>query len=278
MEIIKQMKDAIRYMEDNLLDNITFNDVAEHIYMSSFNFHRTFKIFTNITPNEYIRNRRLSKAAEEIMTTKNILDLAMKYQYDTLEGFSKAFKRFHGVTPSVAKDGNVQLTVYHPLQINISFEGGKGMNYKVVTQEPFTLLTKTKKFQIDAEVNLIPSFWDEQIKLGLLDTLKKHAIEGGIYGACHQEDAKSKEFDYGIGMKVNPGTVVEGLEEVLIDNPIWAVFECNSVDHIGETWDYILKQFLVNSDYERVETLDYEFYPEGREDIFCELYIPVRRK
>lgn len=278
MEIVKQIQKALKYMEENLLEDITFNDVANHIFMSPYNFHRTFKVFTEVTPKEYLRNRRLSEAGEEILHYDHtILELALKYQYDSLEGFSKAFKRFHGITPSIAKDGNVPIEVYHPLTVNITFEGGKGMNYKIVTLEPFTLLAKSKTFKIDAETNLIPSFWDEQIKQGLLKELKEYAIEDGVYGACHQENSESMDFEYGIGMKVAPNTVVEHLDTVVINNPLWAVFECRSVDHIGETWEFILKQFLVNSDYQRVETLDYELYTD-KEEVFCELYIPVVRK
>ena len=279
MEIIRQMKQAIKFMEENLLNDITFSDVADHIYMSSFNFHRTFKIFTGITPKEYVRNRRLSLAAEEIThSTSTILDIALKYQYDTLEGFSKAFYRFHQVKPSAVKKGNVSIKTYHPLKINITFEGGKGMEYKVITQEPFTLLGKTRNFKINAETNLIPSFWDEQIKEGLLTKLHDYASQPGIYGACYQVDENNDTFEYGIGVRVTKGLEVNDLKTIVIDNPIWAVFECNSVDHIGETWDYIMKEFLVNSDYDRVETLDYEFYPDDRDDIFCELYIPVKRR
>lgn len=278
MEVVKQMQNAIRFIEKNLLEDITFNDVANHVYMSAFNFHRTFKIFTNITPNEYIRNRRLSEAGEEILFFEGtLLDLSLKYRYESFEGFNKAFKRFHGVTPNIAKKGSVTLTIYHPLTIHISFEGGKGMDYKIITLEPFTLLGKTRQFDIDAEVNLIPSFWDDEIKKGLLKELSVYAVDGAVYGACHQENKDATTFNYSISVKVDNDIEVSGLDKVLINNPLWAVFECHSVDHIGKTWDYILKQFLVNSDYERVEILDFEYYTDAK-DNFCDLYIPVKRK
>ncbi len=278
MEIVKQMKDAIQYIEENLLEDITYVDVANHVFLSPFHFHRTFKVFTNITPGGYIRNRRLSNAGEEIKDfSGTLLDLALKYQYDTLEGFSKAFKKFHGSTPSDAKAGEVDLSPYHPLAIDISFKGGQGMKYKIVELEPFKLIGKSRDFEVNAEVNLIPSFWDEEIKNGLLKRLDELSSVPGIYGYCHQEDLGLNTFSYGIAMKTDSDTEQDGLEYTEITHPLWAVFECHSADHIGETWEYILKQFLVNTDYKRVEELDFEFYPHGREDIFCELYIPVER-
>ncbi|PAT01040.1 hypothetical protein CI105_08475 [Candidatus Izimaplasma bacterium ZiA1] len=278
MEIIKQLTKAINYMEENLLESITYHDAADHVYMSSFHFHRTFKILTGFTPNEYIRNRRLSKAGEEItLCDLSILDLAMKYQYDSLEGFSKAFTRFHKISPLKAKQGDVKLKTFHPLKINISFEGGKSMDYKVVSLEPFYLLAKNKKFVFDTEINLIPGFWDEQIKDGLFEKLANYSTEPGIYGACHQVDKTSNKFDYGIGVKVDKKLNVEGLDVWEVNNPLWAVFECKSAEHIGKVWEVILKEFFVNSNYERVEDLDFELYDDKNPNIFCELYVPIRK-
>ncbi len=276
MEIIRQIKNSIKYMEEHLREDIQLSDIASHVYMSSFNFHRTFKILTGVTPTEYIRNRRLSNAGEDLLNTStSVLDLAMKYCYDSLEGFSKAFSRFHGASPSQVRKEHAKIKTYHPLKINISFEGGEGMDYKVVALEPFTLLGKGREFRIDSEENMIPAFWKEETRDGLLEELKKHSIETGVYGACFQEDQKSKTFKYSISMKVKRGTSVKNLESINIDNPLWAVFECENVNHIEEVWNYILKEFLVNTDYERVEVLDFELY--SRTDIFCELYIPIRK-
>jgi AraC family transcriptional regulator len=278
MEIVQRIMKAIHFMDHNLLNDITYHDVADNVYMSSFHFHRTFKILTGITPNEYIRNRRLSLAGEELtLSDKSVLDIAMKYQYDSLEGFSKAFRRFHNVTPIKVKQGKVMLKTFHPLKINISFEGGKSMDYKVMSLEPFTVLAKTREFEIDAEINLIPSFWDEQIELGLVKQLSKVAIEPGLYGICQQIEPRKDTFNYGIGVKVSNDANIEGLNVWKIDNPLWAVFECENTKHIGEVWKVILEEFFINSIYERVEELDFELYLEDRPDIFCQLYIPIRK-
>ena len=279
MEIVKQIMESIHYIENHLLEDITYQDVAKHIYMSSFEYHRTFKILTGMTPNEYIRNRRLSKAGEDLsLSLLSVTDVAFKYQYDSLEGFSKAFSRFHEVSPLKVKQGDVSLKTFHPLKLSISFQGGESMNYKIVTLDPFYLLGKKRTFEIESEVNLIPSFWDEQCQNGLFEKLSKQGTTPGMfYGACMQVDPASNSFEYVISMKVEKPQQAEDLDLVKVDHPLWVVFECLSAEHIGEVWKSIIEEFFVHSEYQREETLDFELYHENRKDIFCELYIPIKK-
>ena len=98
MEWISSMQQAISYIEEHLLDEINYEDVAKHVHTSSYEFHRAFSFLTGMTASCYIRNRRLSLAAREIVETEaKITDIALKYGYDTSESFTKAFTRFHGI-------------------------------------------------------------------------------------------------------------------------------------------------------------------------------------
>lgn len=104
MEWIQSMQKAINYIEDNLLDDINLEQVAKSVYSSNANFQRIFSIVTGITIGDYIRYRRLSLAGRELTTSEDkIINIALKYRYETAESFTKAFIRFHGVTPSAAK-------------------------------------------------------------------------------------------------------------------------------------------------------------------------------
>ena len=115
-------------MEEHLLEEINYEDVAKHVHTSSYEFHRAFSFLTGITANAYIRNRRLSLAGREITDTDSkITDIALKYGYDTPESFTKAFTRFHGVAPSVAREGNAKLVLFNPLVIKLTVDGGKTM-------------------------------------------------------------------------------------------------------------------------------------------------------
>ena len=101
---IQVIQQAICYMEEHILENINYEDVAKNIHMSNYNFHRTFSFITGMTANEYIRKRRLTLAACELQTTDiSVIDAAYKYGYESPESFSKAFSHFHGSTPKQAK-------------------------------------------------------------------------------------------------------------------------------------------------------------------------------
>ena len=108
MNYINELQKAIDYIEDNLDKNINFEIVAKEVGMSAFYFHRIFSVVVGISPTTYIRNRRLTLAVQEISkNNENILDIALKYGFESHEAFSRAFKNFHEIVPKMAKtDGN----------------------------------------------------------------------------------------------------------------------------------------------------------------------------
>lgn len=107
MEWVKTINNAIAYMENHLTEDITLSDIAESVYISAFHFQRAFSMMTGITPTEYLRNRRLSQAGTELANgDKRVIDVAMKYGYDSPESFTKAFSRFHGFSPMQVRKGS----------------------------------------------------------------------------------------------------------------------------------------------------------------------------
>ena len=134
MNWIESLTKAIHYIENNLTNEINVNDVADNVYASNDHFQRIFNLLTGITIGDYIRNRRLSLAGQDLIYADNkIIDVAMKYQYDTQESFSKAFTRFHGITPSGARKQSHRLKYFRPLTINIIIQGGFDMsNYREI--------------------------------------------------------------------------------------------------------------------------------------------------
>ncbi len=138
MDWIQSLSIAINYIENNLTNEISVDDVADHVYASSANFQRIFNLVTGMTVGEYIRNRRLTLAGKELLQGKHrIIDVAMRYQYDTQESFSKAFSRFHGVAPSSVWKRRVELKVFRPLTINLTIQGGFDMSRTLINHIPF---------------------------------------------------------------------------------------------------------------------------------------------
>ena len=137
MNWIQSMQNAISYIEKNILDDLSVDKIAENVYSSSANFQRTFSIITGMTIGDYIRNRRLTLAGQELYKTKGkAVDIAIKYGYETAESFTKAFFRFHGVTPSIAKKSNEHIKYFAPLSIDIYIRGGFNMERKIIPNIP----------------------------------------------------------------------------------------------------------------------------------------------
>lgn len=105
MERLQQLNRAIEWMEARLFEKIDAEDVAKAVFLSPYHFQRVFGAVCGVTVGEYLRGRRLTKAGEELHAGAKVLDVALKYGYDSSESFSRAFFRFHGIKPSQAKKG-----------------------------------------------------------------------------------------------------------------------------------------------------------------------------
>ncbi len=219
MEWIKSLDQAINYMEDHLFDELTNREIADHLYISSYHFQRAFSLLTGMTVGEYIRNRRLSLAGQElILSDVKIIDIALKYGYETPESFTKAFIRFHGVTPSKAKIAGSDLKSFNRLLIKIRLEGGNIMDYKMVRKEAFTVCAKTKIFTAENREKGIPEFWSEYFASG------SHKQVSGELGICEQEKTGTGEFRYGIGCTNDTyGDIPADFEWLKIPAYTWAV-------------------------------------------------------
>ena len=148
MDWIKGMQKAIDYIEANLTEEINYEDVAAESFSSSYHFQRMFSILCGYTLGEYIRMRRLSLAGKELAGGKEkVIDVALKYGYDSPDSFAKAFYKFHGITPSQARADGSLLKSFSRLSIRISLEGGTIMNYRIETKPQITLLGYKRRFE-----------------------------------------------------------------------------------------------------------------------------------
>ena len=292
---IQLIQQAICYMEEHIYENINYIDVADSIHMSGYNFHRMFSFITGMTANEYIRNRRLTLAAQELQATGiSVIEAAYKYGYETPESFSKAFSRFHGSTPKQAKQKGTSLHLFNPLVIKIKMEGGNIMDYRMEHTEcqKFIALVKAFSNEIinDGNDNSIPSFWTECYEKDLIVPLKLLRPEGkrDIYGLCSPVKENETHFNYGIGIIIDENTNTTELNKFLNNGySIWetnpadyAVFRCIGSDGecIGETWDKFFKEFIPQTGYIQTDDTDFEIYFEnGESGLFCELWVPVKK-
>lgn len=145
MDWIQGIQRAIDYVEENMTEEIDFNEVAKQAYASSFHFQRVFGIVCGFSLGDYIRMRRLSLAGEELSRgNAKIIDIALKYGYDTPESFTRAFTRFHGITPSEARHGGA-IKIFTPLSVKLIFTGGNKMDYRIEKRDAFQVVCKRER-------------------------------------------------------------------------------------------------------------------------------------
>lgn len=279
MDWVRSLNYAIDYIEEHLSENIVCDDIAQSAFYSSFHFQRTFSLLTGMTVSEYVRNRRLSLAAQELLNyDSKVIDVALKYGYDTPESFTKAFRRFHGVMPSQAKKHGTELKAFNRLTLKIVLEGGSVMDYKIEKKDSFRVVTKTRKFTEENRIKSIPMFWSEYCADGL------HQKVCGMLGICLPGEPGCKEFEYGIGCEEKyVKQIPEGFITLDIPSYTWAVFKCVGVmpDSIQNMWRRIYSEWLPQSKYELIPGYDIELYTEGdikSEDYISEIWIPVIEK
>ena len=126
MDWIDIIQQSIDYIEDNIHKELNSEILSSKFYVSSYSFQRIFAILCSCTVGEYIRNRRLTLAGYDILCTNdNIMDISVKYGYETNESFTRAFSRFHGVTPSVARKNKLSLNTFSRIIVKSNLSGGK---------------------------------------------------------------------------------------------------------------------------------------------------------
>ena len=217
---IDGIRASMDYIEANLTEDLQIDGIAAVAGLSPFYYQRIFGALCGMTVGEYIRSRRMSLAAQDLARTEEkIIGIALKYGYDSPDSFTRAFQRFHGISPSDAREPGAALRSFAPLHIKISLEGGSMLDYSIVEKAPFTIVGVKRPFNSDTSYQEIPKFWDEWLAQGESRPVM------GMFGVC--VDAGGKDFDYWIADIYLPWKdVPEGCETKLIPGSLWAQFPC----------------------------------------------------
>lgn len=279
MEWIEAINRTLSYIEDHLEDDLSMPVLARQSAYSPFYLQRTFAMMTDMTLAEYVRQRRLSMAGQALQATDaKVIDVALRFGYETPEAFQKAFRRFHGVTPAAAKKSRVQLRYLNPLHIKISLTGGRIMDYSVESIGKLYVMGREKRFPYDSAFGLIPAYWDEYYQQGWNKQVP------GYIGACFDE-CGSSDFGYLIGSFCDESEQPpEGFVRHEIGPQLWAKFKAHGP--IPGALQSLNRQIFTewlpgNPEYEHAAPLNLEIYTEGdmsAADYESEIWIPVRRK
>jgi Uncharacterized protein conserved in bacteria len=273
-------------MEKHLLHDCMVEEIAENVNISPFYFQQGFKIMTGYSIGEYLRNRRLYLAAlDVIQNEEKIIDLAYKYGYDTPESFTKAFTRFHGVSPMQIKAQTYRIKTFLPLRISISIEGGNIMDFRIEKTDAFLIIGLERIFQYDSSFHEIPKFWQEFYGKYIKNCdheLEKCCID--MYGVSIEEEMNGKDFRYLIAGKYHNETIPEGFKVVEIPALTFAKFRCIGPmpGALQAVITRVFHEWLPgNEEYEIAAGYNIEMYFRGdinASDYISEIWIPVKKK
>ena len=285
MEWLDRMNLAIGYIEDNLADEIDPGQAAKIACCSVFHFQRMFSYMANVSLAEYIRRRRMTLAAFELQNSDiKIIDLALKYGYESPTSFTRAFHTVHGIAPSCAREKGVNLVAQPRMTFFISIKGDVQMNYKIEEKGAFRVVGAKEHMELALEESFVrvPQFWGETIQSGMFSDICKLSNQEpfGVLGisTC----MNGKDFDYYIACATDKPTP-HNMHEYRVPAATWAIFECTGPmpTAIQELQKRIITEWLPTSGYEYADAPDIEVYPAGdttSPGYKCEVWLPIVKK
>jgi AraC family transcriptional regulator len=286
---MKQLNLALRYIDDNLASDINFDEVARLACCSEYHFRRMFSFLAGMPLSEYIRHRRLSLAAMELRNGDvKIIDLAMKYGYESPDSFSRAFQRLHGVTPTQARNKEVALKAVPPMTFRLSIQGAEDMEYRIVQKDAFYFVGIKKRVSLQYEgVNPeIAAMWDSLTPDGIkaLKALSNVEPTGLLSASLNFTEGRAEGtyLDQYIGVATTEANS-DRWEVLAVPASTWAVFTARGKfpDTLQNVWGRIFSEWFPMSGYEISEGPEL-LWNEGKDtsspDYHSEIWIPVIAK
>lgn len=282
MDWLDRMNNAMEYIETNLADHISYDQIAQIACCSTYHFQRMFPFITGVSLSEYIRRRRLTLAAFELQTTDaKVIDVAMKYGYDSPEAFSRAFKNLHGIIPISARDKGASLKAYPRMSFHISIKGDVEMNYRIEQRGPFEMfgvygLVHSNRQTAFAEVPEFRKKCDDDGSVDLMNELLGRFGDTLLHAALYDDNGES--FKYMICYHLPKGLEIpEKFTKLSVPALTWAIFPEPQCD-LQKLWERIYSEWFPTSGYEQVEGPSFEMYYGMAGYEAGEIWIPVKKK
>lgn len=282
MEWLSCLNEAVNYMEEHLEDEIDLDRVAQIACCSAFHFQRMFSYIADVPFSEYIRRRKMTKAAFDLQnSSERIIDIALKYGYESPTAFNRAFKNIHGIAPSAARAKGVTLKAYPPISFKITIKGDTEMDYRIEKKGAFKIVGVKQHYSMSIEESMInvPLFWQKTAQSGVIPKLctLMNKEPSGILGVS--TCMNGKDFDYYIAVASNREKPAD-MVDYIVPESLWAIFECIGAmpDAIQTLQKRIVSEWLPNSGYEYANAPDIEVYFEGNQqadDYKCEVWLPI---
>ncbi len=282
MEWIERLNSAVNYIEKNIIENINLEEVSKIACCSTYHFQRMFAYIADIPLSEYIRRRRMSLAAVDLQSgNEKVIDISLKYGYDSPTAFNRAFKSVHGISPSEAKKEGTILKAFPPISFKITIKGDSELNYRIEKKEAFRIIGISEPLETELEKNfeIVPKMWATAAMNG---TIPKLAIMMdtpliGMLGISSCNEANNWRYYIGVA---STKSIDSTLEEFIVPAGTWAIF-CGEghAQSIQALEQRIVTEWLPTSGYEYADAPDIEVYINADpENSKYEVWIPVSKK
>jgi AraC family transcriptional regulator len=294
-----QIQKTLDYIEDHLSGPLSVECLARVACFSEFHFHRVFQTMVGEAVMEYVRKRRLARAAYQIAhTDKKLIDIALDNGFQSHENFTRAFKKVFERTPLAYRKQGILTPVYaksNVLQRKFNpYLGGIRMDYQLKTKPAFKLIGYELKTSCREGENSreIPAFWSSylQEKKSIRIPNRVQTDSQVELGICTDFNMETGDLTYIIGMEA---TDFEGVPTDLVCREFpearYAVFttpmitQDQFVASIQSTWRSIFEEWFPHSGYEHAGGAEFELYddrcnPSKNELIQMDIYIPIKEK
>ena len=258
MEWSDRLNSAIDFLESNLENEIDISEAADSANCSSFHFQKMFHAILGITPAEYIRRRRLTLAASELAVgNKRVIDIAVKYGYESPNAFTRAFRNMHGINPGEVRRPGVKLKAYNRVSFQVEIKGGNNMDYRIIEKPAFEILGKAKEFTHENFFKEAPAFWKEYVCTEEYQSL--WSLTNGRWGKVSDaplmsvylpgESGRDESFRDILCIEKTPAINSVGYESFHIPAATYAEFSC-TYKTSAKMNKYIYSEWLPSSGYD----------------------------
>ena len=284
--MLQKLNQAMEFIETHLKDDFLLEEITKQINVPDHHFRKIFFALTNMTLNEYVKNRRLSEANKELLQGAQVTDVAYKYGYQSMDGFTRAFKKWSGVLPSqAAKLG--QCISCQRLQFVVTVKGGSLMEYRIVEKPAFFFAGVSKRVPMQFEgvnqeiVKLAQSITPEQREeMHRLQNMEPREVVNVSYESDTNFLEEAGELTHMIGVLTTETNIGCGLDTRMVEARTWAVFPNKGPfpKVLQDTMARIYSEWLLTSDYELAEPFSFSFTKMDGENAYSEIWVPVVKK
>lgn len=289
MDMLRDLNQALSYIEAHLDQDIDYDKLAQLAGTSDYHFRRLFSYLSGMSLNSYIRNRRLSEASLKLQRDPvRVIDVAIKYGYQSADGFTRAFKDWCGLNPSEVKS-STQLKVFPRMTFQLTVQGGVDMNYRIVQKEAFKLVGVKKRVPIIFEgqnpeiVKLMQSITAEQrMKLQSYRNTDVSTVVNASYHFDEGRKEEKGELDHLIGSITTLDIDFGSFEVVEVPACTWAIFSSEGPfpKTMQDIWAKIASEWLPSSHYELIDVPEISFTGDmsNLQQVYSEIWIGVTEK